>query len=94
MWCAPTLAVNVKAQLALWVLGAKIDLAGGGINSFGYQDKMVDEFLHLGEDLDLWWQGLFGIHIVDWPGGKFLGHLFQNLNALSHFLHPDEVAIE
>ena len=55
---------------------------------------MMDQFLHLGENVDLRRQRLFGIDVVDLSGRKLLDDLLQNADALSHFLHSDKITVE
>ena len=88
------LAADIKTQLSLGILRAKVDLADWRVNALRHQYEMVNELLHFGEDVNFWRKRLLGIDIIDRPGRKLLDDLLKDAHALSHFLHADKIAIE
>ena len=45
------LAANIKPKLPLWVFGCKINFSRGRVEAFGYDNKMMDQLLHLRHDV-------------------------------------------
>ena len=90
---AATLAVDVEAELTLGVLRAEVDLAGGGVDALGGDDEVVDELLHLLEDLLLRGEGALAVDHVDGAAGDSVDGLTQDAQALTHLLDTDEVAV-
>src|SRR5437762_13393017 len=90
---AATLAVDVKPELALRVLGAKVNFARWRVEAFSHDNEMMDQFLHLRHHARFWRQHILPIDYVDRTGRQLLDDLSQNARALPHLFHADEVAI-
>ena len=88
-----TEAVDVEAQLSLRILGAEVDLAGGGIDPLCGDDEVVDELLHLLHDLLLLGQAALSIDNVDGAVGDGVDGLTQDPQALAHLLDTAEIAV-
>src|SRR2546430_7889462 len=48
---AATLAVDVKAQLAFWILCREVNFAGRRVESFSHNNEMMDQLFHLRHDV-------------------------------------------
>src|SRR5215831_17545553 len=86
-------AVNIKPKFTLRVFGSEVDFSGGCVQTFGDDNEVMDEFLHLGQDSRFRGRHILPIGNVNGPGGQVLHYLTQDPNALSHFFDPDKIAI-
>ena len=86
---SPAFAINVESQLALRVFRTEIDFPGGGVDAFGGDNEVVDEFLHLREDRLFVREGGLGVVPVDRTGGQFVEDLAEDGNALADLLKPE-----
>src|SRR5205823_3464349 len=88
-----TSAVDVKAQLALWIFRREIDFARGSVKSLCYHNKMMDQLFHLGHDPRFGRHHVFPVSNVDGAVRQFIYYLTQNPNTLAHFLDSHQIAI-
>src|SRR2546423_6241605 len=86
-------AVDVETELALWVLGAEINLARRRVEAFRHDDEMVDQFFHLGHDPRFGRRHIFPIDDVDRTGRQFLDDLSKDPRALPHLFQAHQVTI-
>src|SRR5258708_37065058 len=85
--------MNVESKFALRVFRSKIDFTCRRIYPFGVDYEMMDEFLHLHQDIWFVWRVVLWIGDVDRTGRKVLYRLTQNLDALAHFFDAHQITI-
>src|SRR5438876_2442258 len=97
---AATFAVDVEAELALWVFHAEINLPGRRVDALRDEDELVNEFLHAGQHLFLRRQDdLPSGHVDGLPrpivrtAGQSIEALMQDAHALAHLLQANEIAV-
>lgn len=84
-----SLAVDVETKLSLRILCAKINLSSGRVDALGGDDEVVDELLHLLENLFLGWKGALAVDNIDRTIGNGVDRLTEDAEALAHLLDAD-----
>src|SRR5688572_29930086 len=90
---SPSPADNVKTEFAFGIFSREVNFSGGCVYSLGYQDELVNKFLHAGQHFLLWRKNSFSVRDIDRPFRKAIEALPLDMHTLPHFLHPHQIPI-